>query len=38
MLEPLESVIGVLMCGQSVSLLFAMVTWLISREERFSHK
>jgi hypothetical protein len=38
MLGPLESVIGVLMCGQSVSLLFAMVTSLISREERFSHK
>jgi len=33
-LGPLESVIGVLTCGISVSLLFAIVTRLISREER----
>jgi voltage-gated potassium channel len=31
-LGPLESVIGVLMCGISVSLLFAIVTRLISRD------
>ncbi len=36
MLGPLESVIGVLMCGISVSLLFAIVTRLINREERSS--
>ena len=35
-LGPLESVIGVLMCGISVSLLFAIVTRVINREERFS--
>jgi len=35
-LGPLESVIGVLTCGISVSLLFAIVTRLISREERSS--
>jgi voltage-gated potassium channel len=35
-LGPLESVIGVLMCGISVSLLFAIVTRLIHREERSS--
>jgi voltage-gated potassium channel len=34
-LEPLESVIGVLMCGISVSLLFTIVTRLINRDERF---
>ena len=33
-LGPLESVMGVLMCGISVSLLFAIVTRLINREER----
>jgi voltage-gated potassium channel len=33
-LGPLESVIGVLMCGISASLLFAIVTRLINREER----
>jgi voltage-gated potassium channel len=38
MLGPLESIIGVLMCGISVSLLFAMMTRLISREAPFSHK
>src|SRR5579863_9190835 len=37
-LGPLESVIGVLMCGISVSLLFAIVTRLINREERPSPK
>jgi hypothetical protein len=35
-LGPLESVIGVLMCGTSASLLFAIVTRLINREERSS--
>jgi voltage-gated potassium channel len=35
-LGPLESVIGVLMCGISVSLLFTIVTRLINRDERFS--
>jgi hypothetical protein len=35
-LGPLESVIGVLMCGISVSLLFATVMRLINREERSS--
>ena len=34
MLGPLESIIGVLMCGVSVSLLFATVTRLVSREAR----
>jgi voltage-gated potassium channel len=33
-LAPLESVIGALMCGISVSLLFAIVTRLINHEER----
>src|ERR1700723_1810245 len=37
-LGPLESVIGVLMCGISVSLLFAIVTRLINRDELFSPK
>jgi voltage-gated potassium channel len=37
-LGPLESVIGVLMCGISASLLFAIVTRLINREERSSPK
>jgi len=37
MLGPLESVIGVLMCGISVSLLFATVTRLVSRDSRSSH-
>ena len=35
-LGPMESVIGVLMCGVSVSLLFAIVTRLINREKQFS--
>jgi voltage-gated potassium channel len=37
MLGPLESIIGVLMCGISVSLLFATVTRLVSRDSRSSH-
>jgi voltage-gated potassium channel len=37
MLGPLESIIGVLMCGISVSVLFATVTRLVSREARSSH-
>jgi voltage-gated potassium channel len=37
-LGPLESVIGVLMCGISVSLLFAIGTRLINREEQSSPK
>jgi len=37
-LAPLESVIGVLMCGISVSLLFAIVTRLIDHETQFSRK
>jgi voltage-gated potassium channel len=32
-LGPVESVTGVLMCGLSVSLLFAIVTFLVQREE-----
>src|SRR6201981_1093238 len=38
MLGPLESSIGVLMCGISVSVLFATVTRLVSREARSSHQ
>jgi voltage-gated potassium channel len=34
-LGPLESVTGVLMCGLSVSLLFAIVTFLVHHEEQF---
>jgi voltage-gated potassium channel len=37
MLGPLESIIGVLMCGISVSLLFATVTRIVSRDPRTSH-
>src|ERR1700747_3633731 len=37
MLGPLESIIGVLMCGISVSVLFATVTRLVSREGGSSH-
>jgi len=33
MLGPLESVTGVLMCGLSVGLLFAIVTRLVGRQE-----
>ena len=32
MLGPLESIVGVLMCGMSVSVLFATVTRLINRQ------
>jgi len=35
-LGPVESVTGVLMCGLSVSLLFAIVTRLVEREAQFS--
>jgi hypothetical protein len=35
-LGPLESIIGVLMCGLSVSFLFAVVSRLIDREARAS--
>jgi hypothetical protein len=34
MLGPLESMIGVLMCGISVSVLFATITRLVNREGR----
>lgn len=37
MLGPLESIMGVLMCGISVSVLFATVTRLVSREARSLH-
>jgi voltage-gated potassium channel len=37
-LGPLESIIGVLMCGMSVSLLFAIVTRLTSGNARSSRK
>jgi voltage-gated potassium channel len=37
MLGPLQSIIGVLMCGISVSVLFATVTRLISRQAPSSH-
>ena len=37
MLGPLESIIGVLMCGMSVSVLFATVARLVSRDARSSH-
>jgi voltage-gated potassium channel len=35
-LGPLESVIGVLMCGLSAAFLFAIVTRLVEREARFA--
>jgi voltage-gated potassium channel len=35
-LGPVESVIGVLMCGLSASFLFAIVSKLVDREARFS--
>ena len=35
-LGPVESIIGVLMCGLSASFLFAIVTWLVEREVRLS--
>lgn len=37
MLGPLESIIGVLMCGISVSVLFATITRLVNRDARSSH-
>ena len=37
MLGPLESIMGVLMCGVSVSLLFAIVTRLLSGETQSLH-
>jgi voltage-gated potassium channel len=37
MLGPLESIIGVLMCGISVSVLFATVTRLVSRPAPPAH-
>lgn len=37
-LGPLESIIGVLMCGISVSLLFAIITRLINRDAHTSRK
>lgn len=37
MLGPLESIMGVLMCGVSVSVLLATVTRLVGREARSSH-
>jgi hypothetical protein len=36
MLGPLESIIGVLMCGVSVSILFATVTHLVDHDSRSS--
>ena len=36
LLGPLESVIGVLMCGISVSVLFALVTRLLDRDTKSS--
>jgi len=35
-LGPVESVTGVIMCGLSAALLFAIVTRLVEREERFT--
>ena len=37
-LGPVESLTGVLMCGLSASLLFAIVTRLVDRDVRFSSK
>lgn len=37
-LGPLESVVGVLMCGLSASFLFAIVTRLIGSDRRFSNQ
>ena len=36
LLGPLESMTGVLMCGLSVGILFALVTRLVDRVERFT--
>jgi hypothetical protein len=38
LLGPLEGIIGVLMCGISVSVLFALVTRLLDRDARSSQK
>jgi voltage-gated potassium channel len=35
LLGPIESITGVLMCGLSASLVFAVVTRLVGHEERF---
>ncbi len=37
-LGPVESVVGVLMCGLSASFLFAMVTRLVGREARLTRE
>ena len=37
-IAPLESVIGVLMCGISVSFLFAILTRLMNREDQYSQR
>ena len=37
MLGPLESIIGVLMCGISVSVLFAAIARLVNRDAQSSH-
>ena len=37
-LGAVESVVGVLMCGLSAAFLFAVVTRLVEREERFAPK
>ena len=36
LLGPLEAITGVLMCGISVSVLFALVTRLLDRDTQFS--
>jgi hypothetical protein len=36
--EPLESITGVLMCGISVSVLFALVTRLLDRDAQSARK
>jgi len=38
LLGPLESITGVLMCGISVSILFALVTRLLDRDTQSSNK
>ena len=38
LLGPLEAITGVLMCGISVSVLFALVTWLLDRDTQSSLK
>ena len=37
-LGPVESIIGVLMCGLSASFLFAIVSRLVDRETKLSHE